>query len=859
MNEKIINVFFGVDCLPYKDAERQVHYPILGGAFLGASNTTKIRFYFDYIGDSNTTWVSVAKLPNGKQGSQVLSKSSDSDGNYAELELNSWYTQAKGDVYIALQGYQGGVEYSYDSSTELYEIHGTPTIQTTGSIKLAINYAPIGDSPDYNDEFTTYQDILAALGDKANYENCVLIVDYSDYVNIQALYDYIGFRPFVIELYDEKTIAYFILDNGEYYLRFQNTQGLFESSVLTMSASFDSFTIRPIAPTDNVIRLTSSSGTLSQATLDLAKQDNAYILYDSVYYRKRIDAGDELIFDNFVPSQTSSIITLSLKSFYVDDEGNYSLFTTQLQTYTKTEIETLLATKQNTLVNQVNIKSINNQSLLGTGNIDIQAGGGAWGEITGDIQDQTDLQNEFQSVRAEIAGKAQNISISYSQTAPATDANARLFKKFDNTSFTDLADFNSYVSGLTLANSSFYSTTSFVDIDQSKYIIDLGKKVIKASDIRDYYSAGNSNLFIVEQTYSNGDPLPDRWYSQLIVLDSSNFMLIFNALESKVDVSGLATTGDLSMAVYGIEREIAPAYASQNTYAVGEVVIYNNKLYRCTTAITTAEAWNSEHWEQVSVASDFVNLTGTQVISGEKTIVGSKKLALKYSDSSTTAQTFYFSADSNFIHSLYRGADVVYTFSSGAAFKFNTPIAPTSNGGHDLGTPTLYWKNGYFTGQVYAQNTFNVINASEMTDSTHFTADQLSVMLNGKPTLINGTLLNRSQVCVLGLTLDAYGYYQGLALCRGNTNYPTEICYIKIDNNNALTLNVIIDLQTSGYKLRSNINQLRNVEYFNQKQVPTYAADANWKGEWYGTQAQYDAIVSGGTVDANTTYNIIEE
>ena len=179
MLEKIVNVFYGTDLLPYKDSERQVHFPIVGGAFLGASDTTKIRFYFDRIGNSNTTWVAVAKLPNGKQGSKVLSVSEDTTlgENYAELSLDSWFTQAKGDVYIALQGYQGGVQYSYDSETELYTITGTPTIQTTGSIKLAINYAPIGDSPDYTDEFTTYQEILAGLGDKLDITSGIIVVN----------------------------------------------------------------------------------------------------------------------------------------------------------------------------------------------------------------------------------------------------------------------------------------------------------------------------------------------------------------------------------------------------------------------------------------------------------------------------------------------------------------------------------------------------------------------------------------------------------------------------------------------------------------------------------------------------------
>lgn len=176
MEEKLIQVFYGTDCLPYKDKECKVHYPIVGSAFLGASETTKIRFYYSKIGYNNVTWVSEAKRPDGKTGSQVLSKSSDEDGVYAELSLSGWYTQVKGDLYISLKGYQGGVQVSYDSETQIYSITGTPVIQATGAIKLAVNYTPIGDVPDYTDEYTTYQQLLAGLGDKIDIEDGIVVI-----------------------------------------------------------------------------------------------------------------------------------------------------------------------------------------------------------------------------------------------------------------------------------------------------------------------------------------------------------------------------------------------------------------------------------------------------------------------------------------------------------------------------------------------------------------------------------------------------------------------------------------------------------------------------------------------------------
>lgn len=62
----------------------------------------------------------------------------------------------------------------------------------------------------------------------------------------------------------------------------------------------------------------------------------------------------------------------------------------------------------------------------------------------------------------------------------------------------------------------------------------------------------------------------------------------------------------------------ASAYSSSKTYAVGDYVIHNDYLYRCTTAITTAEAWTSGHWTQVLLGDEVSDvksdLTGAAII-----------------------------------------------------------------------------------------------------------------------------------------------------------------------------------------------------------------------------------------------------
>lgn len=57
----------------------------------------------------------------------------------------------------------------------------------------------------------------------------------------------------------------------------------------------------------------------------------------------------------------------------------------------QTDLKNALDAKQDTLVSGTNIKTINNQSVVGSGNIEINSG--VWGNITGTLSDQTDLKN----------------------------------------------------------------------------------------------------------------------------------------------------------------------------------------------------------------------------------------------------------------------------------------------------------------------------------------------------------------------------------------------------------------------------------------------------------------------------------
>ena len=73
--EKIMSIYYGSNKLPYKDEDRQINYPVLGGnLFIGENNVTTIRFYDDRIGGNEFTWLAVVKLPDGSKVYRQLSQ-----------------------------------------------------------------------------------------------------------------------------------------------------------------------------------------------------------------------------------------------------------------------------------------------------------------------------------------------------------------------------------------------------------------------------------------------------------------------------------------------------------------------------------------------------------------------------------------------------------------------------------------------------------------------------------------------------------------------------------------------------------------------------------------------------------------
>lgn len=72
--------------------------------------------------------------------------------------------------------------------------------------------------------------------------------------------------------------------------------------------------------------------------------------------------------------------------------------------------------------------------------------------------------------------------------------------------------------------------------------------------------------------------------------------------------------GDSITAVNQLAYTIANVYDSASTYAVGAYAIYQNTLYKCTTAITVGEAFDPAKWTSVKVMNEMPHGGGGSVV-----------------------------------------------------------------------------------------------------------------------------------------------------------------------------------------------------------------------------------------------------
>lgn len=140
--------------------------------------------------------------------------------------------------------------------------------------------------------------------------------------------------------------------------------------------------------------------------------------------------------------------------------------------------------------------------------------------------------------------------------------------------------------GITVDSSMSDSSTNPVQNKVIKEALDtkVSAQTGKGLSTNDYTNVDKTKLDGIE-TGANKTVVDDA-------LDSEST----NPVQNAVVTEALDGKADIS--------DLAPAYSTSGTYAVGDYVTYTGNVYRCTTAITTAEAWTAAHWTQIAIGDE---------------------------------------------------------------------------------------------------------------------------------------------------------------------------------------------------------------------------------------------------------------
>lgn len=103
--------------------------------------------------------------------------------------------------------------------------------------------------------------------------------------------------------------------------------------------------------------------------------------------------------------------------------------------------------------------------------------------------------------------------------------------------------------------------------------------------------------------YVAGTGTGTGWQAQYKINETPLTQAQIAALNSGATTTNIGQISTNQTAIGNLSNNFATTYSASSTYAVGDYAVYNNVFYVCTTAITTAEAWNSAHWSAVSVAA----------------------------------------------------------------------------------------------------------------------------------------------------------------------------------------------------------------------------------------------------------------
>ena len=206
----------------------------------------------------------------------------------------------------------------------------------------------------------------------------------------------------------------------------------------------------------------------------------------------------------------------------------------------------------------------------------------------------------------------------------------------------------------------------------------------------------------------------------------------------------------LFQVAFGLLKSIASKYDNTQTYNVGAYVLYEDTLYKCTTAVTTPEDFDSTKWTQVKLVDEISSGGGTTVIANpagaatdtlNKLQVGSTIYGVSgggggsfiqntlWSGSKSTTGTIALSDN----YSNYDEIVVKWSAHSTTDYYQKTMAIPTSE--------IVNGQTFQFGDSFYRVSNQNCQIAFSFTNATTFSFDQ--IQLGGSTSLGNGATIQK--------------------------------------------------------------------------------------------------------------------
>lgn len=127
--------------------------------------------------------------------------------------------------------------------------------------------------------------------------------------------------------------------------------------------------------------------------------------------------------------------------------------------------------------------------------------------------------------------------------------------------------------------------------------------------LNQHYSSGGTTVTTDKSLTTQNIPADAKAAGSIVKINSNQPNQEANKIWIKPSVTSVTVP-----TMQDIENIVAPQYSNSSPYNIGDYVIHDDLLYKCTTAIgSSGESWTAAHWTAVKVGSELSNLKSASV------------------------------------------------------------------------------------------------------------------------------------------------------------------------------------------------------------------------------------------------------